>query len=226
VSTLLRSILALLIGAVIFVGLPVIGWGLTDFSGFVDHPARLGYIIVTILLQIFVVIRFPDVGHRSGKGKKLVRRQQLAVVLLQVISLAMVIAVPYSDRRDIAVIGGIDVIRYIGLVLFAAGFLMVSWSENVLGKQFSIQVTIQENHQLVTGGPYRLLRHPRYLGIIAFNAGIALVFHAWLGVILVAVLTLVLLWRIQDEEMLLHQEFGTEWDTYARKSWRLIPFVY
>lgn len=43
---------------------------------------------------------------------------------------------------------------------------------------------------------------------------------------LVAALTLVLLWRIHDEESLMHQEFGADWDVYARKSWHLIPFVY
>lgn len=103
---------------------------------------------------------------------------------------------------------------------------MMNWSEASLGKQFSIQVTVQENHQLVTDGPYRFLRHPRYLGIIMFNLGIALVYRSWMAMILVAALTLVLLWRIHDEESLMHQEFGADWDVYARKSWHLIPFVY
>ncbi|MCL4876976.1 MAG: hypothetical protein KJ064_09970 [Anaerolineae bacterium] len=79
---------------------------------------------------------------------------------------------------------------------------------------------------LVTDGPYRFLRHPRYLGIIMFNLGIALVYRSWMAMILVAALTLVLLWRIHDEESLMHQEFGADWDVYARKSWHLIPFVY
>lgn len=116
--------------------------------------------------------------------------------------------------------------RCLGPGLFAAGFLMISWSEVSLGKQFSIQVTVQENHQLVTDGPYRFLRHPRHLGIIMFNLGIALVYRSWMAMILVAALTLVLLWRIHDEESLMHQEFGADWDAYARKSWHLIPFVY
>lgn len=54
--------------------------------------------------------------------------------------------------------------RCLGPGLFAAGFLMISWSEVSLGKQFSIQVTVQENYQLMTDGPYRFLRHPRYPG--------------------------------------------------------------
>ena len=77
-------------------------------------------------------------------------RQQLALMLLQVLSFAVVIAAPYSDRRDIAVLGEVELVRYIGLGLFALGFVGVSWAEVVLGRQFSLQVTIQENHRLVT----------------------------------------------------------------------------
>jgi protein-S-isoprenylcysteine O-methyltransferase Ste14 len=95
-----------------------------------------------------------------------------------------------------------------------------------LGRQFSVQVTLQKDHRLVTGGPYQVLRHPRYLGIILFNVGIALIFHSWLALLLVAALALVLLWRIHDEEAFMQQAFGTQWEAYARQSWRLVPFIY
>jgi protein-S-isoprenylcysteine O-methyltransferase Ste14 len=78
----------------------------------------------------------------------------------------------------------------------------------------------------VTDGPYRYLRHPRYFGIIVFAKGIALVFRSEVGLILVVALFLVLLWRIRDEETLMREEFGPEWEAYAQKSWGLIPFVY
>lgn len=84
----------------------------------------------------------------------------------------------------------------------------------VLGKQFSLQVTIQENHKLITEGPYRCIRNPRYLGIVLFNLGLALI------------LVVVLLWRIRDEEALMHQTFGVVWEAYTTRSWHLIPYVY
>lgn len=98
VSNLIRFLLTLLIGVVIFVGLPLLGWGLTDIQGFAADPARFGYIVLVVLLQVFVAIKFPGVGRSGGDGKKLVHRQRLAIFLLQVISLAMVIAAPYCDR--------------------------------------------------------------------------------------------------------------------------------
>ena len=79
---------------------------------------------------------------------------------------------------------------------------------------------------LVTGGPCRFLRHPRYLGIIVFVAGIALVFHSWVGLILDVAIILVLVWRIRDEEALMHTEFGAEWEAYSRQTWRLAPFLF
>ena len=246
-SAVIRFAIALLIGIVIFVGLPLAGWGLTDLpptsseqfqrphfgrvdvgdlQGFAAEPARLGYVMLVVLLQIFVVAKFPEVGRNNRAGTKTVQRQRLVVVLMQFIPLALVIAAPFSDRWNIAALGDAEVVRFLGLVLFAAGFLAMNWAEAALGRQFSIQVTIQKDHRLVTGGLYRYLRHPRYLGIILFNVGIALVFRSGLGLALAAALVLVLLWRIHDEEAFMHQEFGRDWETYSRISWRLIPFVY
>jgi protein-S-isoprenylcysteine O-methyltransferase Ste14 len=215
-----------LVGVVIFLGLPLVGWGIRDAQGFIDHPARLSYVVLVVLLNVFIVIKFPGAGRDAGKGKKIVQRQRLAVVLLQVISLAIVIAAPYCDRRGIAVLGGFDAVRYLGLGMFSFGLVAMQWAEASLGKQFSVQVTIQEGHRLVTDGPYRCLRHPRYLGVTIFTLGISLVFRSWLAMILVAALALVLIWRIHDEEALMRQEFGTDWEAYSQKSWRLIPFVY
>lgn len=225
-SIAIRTAIKLFMGIVIFVGLPLVGWGVKDLRGFMSDPVRPGYAVIVVLLQIFIVIRLPEVGSNRGKGKKTVRRQRLAVLLLQVLSLAIVITAPYCDRRNIAVLGEVEILRYFGLVLFAVGFIGMTWAEASLGKQFSVQVTIQNSHRLVTDGPYRYMRHPRYLGIMLFTTGISLVFRGWLALILVAVLTLVLIWRIHDEEALMQQEFGTDWETYSQRSWRLIPFVY
>lgn len=225
-SGALGSSIKLLIGIGIFVGLPLVGWGVNDIQGFIGHPARLGYAAIAVLLQVIVVIRLPEVGSRRGAGKKIAPRERLALVPLQVIPLAIVIAAPFSDRQGIAALGASEAMRYLGMALFALGFVGMHWAEASLDKQFSVYVMTQEDHKLVTEGLYRYLRHPRYLGIVLFTMGISLVFRSWLALLLVAALTLVLIWRIQNEEALMHREFGSEWEAYSRKSWRLIPFVY
>jgi protein-S-isoprenylcysteine O-methyltransferase Ste14 len=225
-SKILGSAAKFLMGAVLFVGLPLLGWGVTDFRGFVGHPARLTYVVLVILVQVGVVVKFPDVGRDSGEGRQTVRRQRVAVILLQVLSLSIVLAAPPSDRWAVAALGESQIVRIFGLILFPLGFIVMNWAEASLGSQFSVQVTLQEGHQLVTSGPYRHLRHPRYLGIIVFNVGIALIFRSGLALALVAALVGVLLWRMHDEETLMRQAFGGEWDSYSKRSRRLIPFVF
>jgi protein-S-isoprenylcysteine O-methyltransferase Ste14 len=226
VSKMLRPWAKFLVGIVLFAGLPILGWGVLDVRGFLGNPARFAYVILVILLQAQIVTMDPGVGRDSGAGKQIVPRQRVAVFLLQVLSLAVVLAAPYSDRWALLTLDELAFLRYLGIILFAGGFILMNWAEATLGKQFSIQVTVQEDHRLVTDGLFRYLRHPRYLGIILFNVGIALVFRSGLALIIAALLVAVLLWRIQDEEKLMHQTFGEKWEAYARRSWRLLPFIY
>jgi protein-S-isoprenylcysteine O-methyltransferase Ste14 len=224
--TIIRSAIKLMIGIVIFAGLPLFSWGVKDTPGFFDHPARLVYTVLIVLMQFFIVIKLPEAGSRRGSGKKSSLRERLILMFLQVIPLAIVIIAPYGDHRNIAVFGKVEILRYVGLGVFFLGFTIMHWAEAVLDKQFSIVVTIQENHQLVTAGPYRYLRHPRYLGIVLFSLGFSCIYRSWLALILAAGLTMLLIGRIHIEEMLLHREFGPDWEAYSQKTWRLIPFIY
>jgi predicted kinase/protein-S-isoprenylcysteine O-methyltransferase Ste14 len=212
-------------GVAILVGLPLLGWGIADWRGFFAQPARLAYAILAALMSLVTVILAPPSPRKRGDEAKLVRRQGVAVWLLQALSLAIVVAGPYDDRRGLATLSG-SAIRAAGLALFVVGQVVMSWALIALGRQFSLEVTIQEDHRLITRGLYRHLRHPRYLGIVLFTLGLALVFRSGVGLALVGGVTLVLLWRIRDEELLLHREFGAEWEAYARRSWRLLPFVH
>jgi protein-S-isoprenylcysteine O-methyltransferase Ste14 len=223
--TALRSLGKILVGLTIFVGLPFFAWGITDVSGFLQSPARLGYVALVLLVHLVEVTAMPDAG--SGRtGLKTVKRQRLALLFLQMIPLAIVVAAPFGDRRDHATFSDSNLLRFSGLALFAAGMGLMLWAEAALGRFFSVQVTIQEGHKLVVDGPYRLIRHPRYLGIIVFAIGLSLTFRSWLGLVLVGGLMIVLWWRIHDEEKLMHQEFGADWEAYCRVTWRLVPFVY
>jgi protein-S-isoprenylcysteine O-methyltransferase Ste14 len=222
----LRSLSKLLIGLVIFIGLPLISWGASDFSGFSENVARRAYLGLICITQLIVLLSIPNAGAGSAPDRNTVSRQKVALLLLQIVSLSLVIVAPYGDRRNFAVLDESIVIRVLGLILLVWGMGLMHWAEAILGRLFSVQVTLQEGHQLITNGPYSILRHPRYLGIILFSVGLSLTFRSWLGLILVGALALVLLWRIHDEEKLMHEEFGAEWEAYRRNTWRLIPFVY
>lgn len=225
-SRLGRSLMMYIVGLILFVGLPLLGWGITDVQGFIANPARLGYIILLVVVQAILVAKFPEMGRNRGEGSSTVGRQRFVVFLLQVFPLALIISAPFMDRRAILAFSTSDIPRYVGLILFVLGFIAVNWAEASLGKQFSVQVTLQKDHELITDGLYGYVRNPRYMGIITFNLGLALVFNSAVGLLLVLGLTLVLLWRIHDEEAFMHQAFGAKWESYSKQTWHLIPYIY
>ncbi len=223
---ILKPASKIILGVFLFVGLPWIGWGIGDFAGLVENTARLTYVIVAVVMQISIVILYPQVGAGRQRGVTTVARQKVAIVIFQVLGLAIMILAPYCDRRDILVMGQSNVLRVIGVALFLLGMAGTTWAEATLGKLFSTEVTIQAEHTLITSGPFHFIRHPRYLGIIMLNLGFSLAFRSWLAVALTALFVCVLLWRISDEEKLMAATFGDEWRSYCRGTSRLIPFVY
>jgi len=132
----------------------------------------------------------------------------------------------YADRRGLGVLPAGLAGRWIGVFLVALGYGLVFWSGWALGRMYSAEVTIQKDHHLITSGPYGLIRHPQYLGLMLLALGAALLFRSWIGLALSVPFIALLLWRIGDEEMVMHKEFGLAWEAYCRRSRRLIPFVY
>ena len=218
--------LALFAGSIIFIGLPLLGWGLGNLPAFFENPARIAFVLVLFALQVFSLIYNPQVGQTQENRKTDAPRSKLDLILIQIFSLAIVILAPFSDGRSIGVLNIEDTIRYVGLLITIPGFVLMQASEKYLAKQFSIEVTLQKDHKLIQNGPYKVIRHPRYLGILVFFTGISLTFRSLLGIMLVMVLAAVLVWRVFAEEKMMHQEFGKEWEAYRAKTWRLIPYLF
>ena len=221
-----RSFLTFLVGSFIFVILPLISWEPDDIEGFLANSARLSYIIAALLLNGYAAFKIPEFGKKKNAVKKKVDRQHLAVTFLQITSLLLIIAAPFSDRRNFLEISLPDTIRFAVLILYIIGFLIMHLVEAYMGKQFTVEVSIQEDHKLFTEVPFHYIRHPRYSGMIIFTLGLSLIFKSWIALILFFLIILILLWRINDEEKQMHQEFGERWEEYSKKTWRLIPFIY
>ncbi|MCL4295218.1 MAG: isoprenylcysteine carboxylmethyltransferase family protein [Anaerolineae bacterium] len=114
--------------------------------------------------------------------------------------------------------------QYMGLALMLAGIAFREWAIVVLGRQFSVVVTIEANHHLVTHGPYRWLRHPAYTGGLIATAGFTLALGSLLMLLPVVVLLLLAFsYRIRREEKLLLTTFGSLYGDYMARTWRLLP---
>jgi protein-S-isoprenylcysteine O-methyltransferase Ste14 len=126
-----------------------------------------------------------------------------------------------------AVLPRLQMMQAAGWILLAASILLFIWARRALYGQFSGHLQVQEGHRLVTGGPYRLMRHPAYLGYLLMCLGVAL---GYSSVISLAALLLLLLpgliYRICVEEKLLVDHFGSAYEEYARRTRRLFPGVW
>jgi protein-S-isoprenylcysteine O-methyltransferase Ste14 len=226
----LRAFLYFLATALMYLGIPLLGWGLDDLDGFFSVASRAGYAAAAGLFAAAVGIQaFSGTeGIRGGKGDetKLNRRETIVRIGLVLVLYLALVGIPFADRRGIGVLAEGAALRMLGVILSALGYGFVFWSGLALGKQYSPEVTIQKDHHLITAGPFQWIRHPRYLGVILLTFGLSLAFRSWIGLTAAPVILAVLLLRIHDEEALLKNEFGAEWDAYCRKSARLLPGIW
>ena len=113
----------------------------------------------------------------------------------------------------------------VGAVILVAGLGFAVWARIHLGQNWSATVTLKEGHRLIRTGPYRLVRHPIYTGIITGLAGTAMALGELRGVIAVVLLTLVYLFKSRREERFMVKEFGDEYVRYRREVGALVPFA-
>jgi protein-S-isoprenylcysteine O-methyltransferase Ste14 len=96
-----------------------------------------------------------------------------------------------------------------------------------LGRFFTVDVTIEKDHEQVERGPFRLVRHPSYTGVLLAFVGFALTLRNW-GAILVVLLPIFVAFvrRMNVEENALTEALGNQYRDYIRRTKRLVPGIY
>jgi protein-S-isoprenylcysteine O-methyltransferase Ste14 len=114
-----------------------------------------------------------------------------------------------------------------GVVLFAAGLVFRWWAIVTLGRFFTVDVTIEKDHELVERGPFRWVRHPSYTGVLLAFVGWALTLRNWLSFLVVLVpIFVAFVRRMNVEERALGTALGENYGDYMRRTKRLVPFLY
>jgi protein-S-isoprenylcysteine O-methyltransferase Ste14 len=206
-------------GAAAYLGLAILGWG--GFAAFFSHSALIALAIVFFAVSGAALFA----GGNLSPGEREDRGNRWVIAAFAVIGLLASYLPAYTDRREFWTIDG-DTVRWLGVVLFAAGGGLRLWPVFVLGNRFSGLVAIQPGHTLVTTGIYAVIRHPSYLGLLVNSLGWALAFRSGVGVLLSALLIPPLLVRIHAEERLLRAHFGETYDAYRARTARMIPGLY
>lgn len=194
-------------------------------------PGLVSKLLAWGMLVIWIVFAATFLLVHPRKAVSEVRRAQgwwLGLVLqVFAYAIAWVLARPFgTSHRHVPV--WLELALALSAILIAVtSAWMVIDSVRTLGKQFSVPARIVSGHELVRNGPFAVVRHPIYSGLLGLLIATAVAFSSWLGLILSIALYLVgTSMRIRKEERLLRDEFGAEYDAYAREVPALVPGLF
>jgi protein-S-isoprenylcysteine O-methyltransferase Ste14 len=163
--------------------------------------------------------------HREGGTK--VGGKAWRIVMLACVIASVAVANLTPRVFPAAAIRPAPVACAAGVVILLAGLVLRGWSFKVLGQYFTHTVMVSSDQPVITAGPYRVLRHPSYTGVLLAVIGIGLASANWADLAGVLFLMLTpLLWRIHVEEKALNATVGDRYRTYAAHHKRLVPLVW
>jgi protein-S-isoprenylcysteine O-methyltransferase Ste14 len=196
----------------------------TTPAGFLHNAVNNWPMVVSALLWIVFSLYWSAASKNSAAAKRAESGKSTALhqILLNLALLLLFIPVPglmWRFRPDAFLFAPI------GFGVQAAFILLAVWARRHLGRNWSAEVRVAEGHELVTTGPYRLVRHPIYTAMLGMFIGTAIVsgrLHALVGV---ALLVIAYMRKIRLEEERMSEEFGAAYGEYKRESWAVVPWV-
>ena len=150
--------------------------------------------------------------------------------LVQIIALIGVLIIMNSPREpqplSMFIIPQTAATAAIATMICIAGLAFAIWARVAIGRNWSARVTVKENHELIQRGPYALVRHPIYTGLLSMALGSALLVGR-AGAAAGWIVFLVSFWiKSRDEEALMMQQFPNEYAAYRQRTKRVVPFVW
>ncbi len=116
-------------------------------------------------------------------------------------------------------------VAWLGVLITLAGQGFAVWARIHLGKYWSGTVALKENHKLVTSGPYAFVRHPIYTGLLSAVLGSAMAAGTWEALAGFAAMVPAYILKWKREEWVMSREFGTEYDSYKKRTKAILPFL-
>jgi protein-S-isoprenylcysteine O-methyltransferase Ste14 len=208
-------------------------------------PAALVVALLLVALLItFVVWSKPSIGmllaggvwlgfigfwnasagrRHAGEGKESAASRALRQYLLNLGLLLLFVSIPGLRWRYLP---SSPWHVPVGLGTLAVATLLHVWARMCLGRNWSSEVMIKADHQLIRTGPYRVVRHPIYTAILGLAIGTALISGRVVSLLGVLAFLLAYARKLRIEERALGETFGAEWEDYRKHSWALVPGVY
>jgi protein-S-isoprenylcysteine O-methyltransferase Ste14 len=192
------------------------------FRAFADQPLASALFYATILVWVALEL-FQSVRRRANAASG----DRWSLQVLRVcIAVAMVVAANATRISATAIPRG-SVVFAIGLLLIWCGIALRWWCFRTLGRYFTFVVMTSADQTIVTTGPYRLLRHPSYAGVLLALCGLGVLLANWLSLLAAVVIPFIgFMYRMRVEESALTTTLGDAYTSYASTRKRLIPLVW
>lgn len=164
-------------------------------------------------------------------GKQTVRRDSLSSRLFHLSLVALVfllITNPRLNTGPLSMRFVSDTLTFslFGLALTIAGVAFAIWARVIIGRNWSAAVTVKQGHELVRRGPYSVVRHPIYTGVLVGLLGTVVTLGDVRWLLAFFVVSLALWLKSRREESFMMDQFGAEYVAYRSKVKALIPFVW
>jgi protein-S-isoprenylcysteine O-methyltransferase Ste14 len=189
-----------------------------------NHVAGL---LFTVIISAWGMMELSQRSNVHREGGTKVGGVATRIAMLACVIASAVVANLTPRVFPAAAIRPAPVAFAVGVVILLAGLVLRGWSFKVLGQYFTHTVMVSSDQPVITAGPYRVLRHPSYAGILLAAIGVGLASANWAGLagVLLFILT-PLLWRIHVEENALKATVGDRYRAYAAQHKRLVPLVW
>jgi protein-S-isoprenylcysteine O-methyltransferase Ste14 len=189
-----------------------------------EGQSNLAHLVLQVSVGTFVAGELVQAFHvRRGASRINLR----AEILFRVMFFSGIL--PLLIGRAVipaAAIGGLWLFA-LGMVIGWLGLLLRWWSFVSLGRYFTVVVRTSEDQPVVDRGPYRVLRHPSYTGLLLALAGGGLMLGNWVSTAgAVGVVLLAVIYRLRIEECALTAALGDRYREFAASRARLIPNVW
>jgi protein-S-isoprenylcysteine O-methyltransferase Ste14 len=182
-----------------------------------------GYLILFGAWMLSSVVTLVRMRARTGlaaRDRGFVARALLVLLLTNFIAIACLKLFPRAMFATVLT-------SVIGLVLMGLGLAVRSWAMVHLGRYFTVDVAVAADQRIVDTGPYRLVRHPSYTGLLLLAVGVGLCFGNIASFLVIAVpMIALMLKRMKVEEEVLAEALGNTYREYMARTQRLIPGIY
>jgi len=186
-----------------------------------SHPLALWIMVPSVLIWAAMEIR--QSFTRRPEGVRASRGSPIFIRLAVLIGVAVSVLLNHADPNTHMWSGA----GWIALGTLVCGVALRLWSFQTLGRYFTFTVQTSADQPVITAGPYSVIRHPGYAGIIlAYMSVLILATNWWFVLGVGGALLGALVFRIMVEERALLSDLGDNYKTYAATHKRLVPYVW